>query len=80
LQLGAVYQLPIEVGATSILVPAGHRLQVLVSSSSWPMWEPNANSGKPPGTDTDDDLRTADQLVFHDPAHPSRVVLPVIRR
>jgi putative CocE/NonD family hydrolase len=80
LQPGAVYQVPIDVGATSILVPAGHRLQVLVSSSSWPMWEPNANTGNAPGTDTDDDLRTADQLVFHDPAHPSRVVLPVIPR
>ena len=77
---GAVYHLPIDLAATSILVPAGHRLQVQVSSSSWPMWEPNPNTGNPVGTDTDDDLRRAEQMVFHDLAHPSQIVLPIIDR
>jgi uncharacterized protein len=78
LEPGAVYQVPIDMAATSIVVPAGHRLQVQVSSSSFPMWEPNANTGKEVGTDRVEDLRTADQRVFHDAAHPSRVVLPII--
>jgi uncharacterized protein len=80
LRPGAVYCLPIDLAATSILVPAGHRLQLQVSSSSWPMWEPNPNSGEPVGTDAHDDLRRAEQTVFHDPAHPSRIVVPIIGR
>lgn len=78
LEPGAVYALPVDLGPTSIVLPAGHRLQLQVSSSSFPMWEPNANTGAPVGSDTLDDLRTATQRVFHDQAHPSRVVLPVI--
>jgi len=80
LQPNAIYCMPIDLESTSILVPAGHRLRVQVSSSSWPMWEPNANTGRPSGTDSHDDLRSAHQQVFHDPAHPSRIVLPVIPR
>jgi putative CocE/NonD family hydrolase len=80
LEPGAAYCFPITMGSTSIVLPAGHRVRVLVSSSSWPMWEPNANTGNAPGSDTYDDLRTADQRVFHDPTHPSRVILPVIPR
>jgi hypothetical protein len=76
----AVYNLAIDLAATSILVAAGHRLQVQVSSSSWPMWEPNPNTGNPVGTDTRDELRCAEQAVFHDPAHPSHIVLPIIAR
>jgi hypothetical protein len=80
LQAGAVYSLPIDLAATSVLVPTGHRLQVQISSSSFPMWEPNANTANPAGTDRHEDLRPAHQQLFHDPAHPSRIVLPIIPR
>ena len=55
-------------------------VQAQVSSSSWPMWEPNPNTGNPVGSDTYDELQTAEQRVFHDPAHPSQVVLPFVPR
>jgi uncharacterized protein len=80
LRRGAVYHFPIDLAATSILVPAGHRLQVQISSSSFPMWEPNANTGNAAGTDRHEDLRVAAQHVFHDRAHPSRIILPIIPR
>jgi putative CocE/NonD family hydrolase len=77
---GAVYRFTIDLVATSVVLPAGHRIRVDVSSSSFPEWEPNPNTGNPIGTDTDADLRPADQAIFHDPLHPSRVILPVIPR
>ena len=64
----------------SVVLPVGHRLRLHVSSSSFPEWEPNPNTGRPVGVDTDADLRPARQQVFHDARHPSQVVLPVIPR
>jgi uncharacterized protein len=75
---GAVYQFTVNLVATSMLLPAGHRLRLHVSSSSFPEWEPNPNTGRPVGVDTEADLRPAHQQVFHDARHPSQVVLPVI--
>ena len=75
---GAVYHFTVNLVATSVLIPAGHRLRLHVSSSSFPEWEPNPNTGRPVGLDTDSDLRAAHQQVFHDARHPSQVVLPIV--
>ncbi len=75
---GAVYQLTVDLIATSAVIPAGHRLRLHVSSSSFPEWEPNPNTGRPIGLDTDADLQVAHQTVWHDALHPSHVVLPII--
>ena len=75
---GAVYRLEVDLVAVSVVVAAGHRLRLQVTSSSFPAWEPNPNTGHPIGVDGDADLRVAHQLVHHDAEHPSRVVLPVI--
>ena len=76
----AVYQYVIDLVATSVVLPAGHRLRVHISSSSFPEWEPNPGTGRPLGTDRDADLRPARQAVYHDPLHPSQIILPVIPR
>lgn len=78
LQKDAVYKFTVDMFATSIVIPAGNRLRVEISSSNYPMYEPNANSGKRPGTDTYDDLRPARQTVFHDESRPSCIILPII--
>ena len=78
LEPGAVHHYVIDLAATSIALAAGHRVQLRISSSSFPEWEPNPNTGRPLGTDAAGDLRTARQAVFHDARHPSRVVLPVV--
>lgn len=75
---GAAYHLVLDLAATSIALGPGHRLEVRISSSSFPEWEPNPNTGNPVGTDGPGDLRVAHQMVLHDARHPSRVVLPVV--
>jgi putative CocE/NonD family hydrolase len=55
----------------------GHRIRVQVSSGAFPRYNRNAGTGEPPATAVT--LRTADQQIFHDPQHPSAVILPVRR-
>jgi uncharacterized protein len=54
----------------------GHRLRLGVTSSNFPRWDRNANTGS--DLLTDRDLKTARQSVFHSEKHPSHLVLPVI--
>jgi putative CocE/NonD family hydrolase len=53
----------------------GHRIRIQVSSGAFPRYARNPGTGEPHTTATS--LRAADQEVFHDPAHPSAVILPV---
>lgn len=76
----AVYHFPIDLAATSVLLPPGHRIGLLIASSSFPAIEPNPGTGNPLGTDTNAELRPAHQTIYRCRAHPSRVVLPVIPR
>lgn len=75
---GEVAELTIDVGATSNLFLPGHRIRLEVSSSNFPRYDRNLNTGALFGTD-----RTpvaAYQQVFHDAPRPSRLILPVIPR
>jgi putative CocE/NonD family hydrolase len=56
----------------------GHRIRIDLSSSASPAVAPNPNTGRPIGTDTS--ARVARQTVYHDRAHPSHLVLPVLPR
>jgi len=73
---GEVYELRIELLPTSNLFRAGHRIRVDVSSSDFPNFDRNHNTGKVDWTDGE--LRSATQTVLHDGSHPSRISLPVI--
>ncbi len=75
---GQVYELPIEIGATSNLFEKGHRIRLQVTSSCFPEFGRNLNTGAPIGLTTERAL--AEQTVFHDKDHPSALVLPVIPR
>ncbi|MFD3613644.1 CocE/NonD family hydrolase [Streptomyces sp. NPDC058676] len=66
----------VDLWSTSIVFRAGHRIRVQVTSSNFPRWDRNLNTGEPEETATT--ARVAHQQVFHDPARPSRIVLPVI--
>ena len=77
---GQVYAYTIDLAATSNVFQPGHRLRVDVTSSSFPFIQPNTNSGKPIGEDTEADLRPALQQIFHDPERPSHILLPIISR
>jgi putative CocE/NonD family hydrolase len=68
----------VDLGATSILLPAGSRLRVDVSSSNFPRIDRNPNTYDPVRSDAD--VRVAHNVVFAHPTEPSRLVLPVIPR
>ena len=56
----------------------GHRVRLDVTSSSFPRFSRNLNTGEDVGTGTR--MEVARQTVLHTDAYPSQVVLPVIRR
>jgi hypothetical protein len=78
LEPGQPQPFDIDLWVTSNLFRPGHRIRLEVSSSNFPRFDRNPNSGKPFGTDTE--LLPAQQAVFHDRDHPSHLVLPVIPR
>ena len=53
----------------------GHRIRIQISSGAFPRFARNPGTGEPHASATT--LRAAHQAVYHDPAHPSVVILPV---
>lgn len=78
LKPGEPVELTIDLGATSNLFQRGHRIRLEVSSSNFPRFDRNPNTGGVFGEDAE--LRIAEQTVFHDAARPSRVILPAVPR
>ena len=78
LEPGAVERYRVELGPVGVRVPAGFRLRVDVSSSDFPLWDRNLNTGGPVGAEGALAAVTATQVVLHDDAHPSHVTLPVL--
>lgn len=75
---GQVYQFTLQVGNICNVFKAGHRIRAEVSSSNFPHWDRNTNSGNTPGRDSYSDMVVATQVVFHDAQRPSHVTLPII--
>ncbi|MFO8060896.1 MAG: CocE/NonD family hydrolase [Bacillota bacterium] len=73
---GKTYELRFPLPPTSNLFAAGHRIRVDVSSSNWPKYEVNPNTGEPPGRHRTTEV--ARNSVFHDAKHPSHITLPVV--
>jgi putative CocE/NonD family hydrolase len=77
---GRPYAYVIDLVATSNVFLPGHRIRLSVTSSSFPRFDRNPNTGHPLGDDAEEDLVAARQTVFHDGARPSHVLLPVVPR
>ncbi len=75
---GKVYEYTIDLVATSNVFKAGHCIRVEISSSNFPRYNRNPNTGS--ALDEDNELEIAMQKVFHDEEYPSHIVLPVIPR
>jgi putative CocE/NonD family hydrolase len=73
---GKVYEFNIDMWSTSNLFKAGHRIRLEVSSSNFPRFDRNPNTGHDLFTDAE--TRPALQTVMHESAYASRLVLPVI--
>ncbi len=73
---GQVYEYSISLWETSNLFREGHRIRLEVSSSNFPRFDRNLNTGEDSGFD--DKPESAQQTIWHDQQRPSHLVLPVI--
>jgi putative CocE/NonD family hydrolase len=76
LRPGQVYRFEVDLWATAQVFAAGHRLRVQVTSSDFPRYDRNLNTGGPFGAEVRG--RAAVNTVFHDAGRASHVVLPVV--
>jgi uncharacterized protein len=73
---GRIYKYTIEVWPTSNLFKKGHRIRLEISSSNFPMYDRNPNTGHRFAQDAE--LRSARQTIYHDRRHPSSITLPIV--
>jgi len=78
LEPGAVYPFEIVLYPTSNVFAVGHRIRLDISSSNYPRFDVNPNTGGPLGLERRCCL--ANNAIYHDPDHPSHIVLPIIAR
>jgi hypothetical protein len=71
-----IYQLIIRPFDTANVIKKGHRLRLDISSSNFPRFDVNPNTGEPLGMNRL--VKTANNTVYHEPAHPSAVKLFVM--
>ncbi len=69
-------EIRIDLWPTSMVFLKGHRVRLEVSSSNYPRFDRNPNTGRPIATETD--TLVARQTIHHSPATPSRLILPII--
>jgi hypothetical protein len=73
---GKVYKLIIDMAATSNVFLKGHKIRLEISSSNFPRFDRNLNTGKSAAESAD--FVKATQTIYHDPAHPTALILPII--
>ncbi|RIK46562.1 MAG: hypothetical protein DCC58_02725 [Chloroflexi bacterium] len=73
---GNVYTINIPMYGTSAVFGVGHRIRVDISSSNFPRFDPNPNTGEPIGRHTHSIVAT--NTVHHDAAYPSHITLPLV--
>jgi putative CocE/NonD family hydrolase len=75
LEPGTIYEFPIDLMVTANVFQVGHRIRLEVSSSNFPQFDRNPNTGHAFGMDAK--LLTAKQTIYHCKAYPSHLILPV---
>jgi putative CocE/NonD family hydrolase len=78
LEPGKVECYAIDLWNTAQLFTAGHRIGVQITSSAFPKFDRNLNTGDSLADGTE--MQQAEQTIYHDADHPSRVILPVVPR
>jgi putative CocE/NonD family hydrolase len=76
LEPGRVYPMEIDLIGTSNTFRLGHRIRVDVTSSHFPQFDRNPNTGDPAATSSR--VKAANQTVHHSSKHPSHIVVPII--
>ncbi len=77
IEAGKIYKYTIDLWATSNVFKAGHRIRVYISSSNFPRFNRNLNTGEKTLGATR--MEKARQTIYHDAEHPSAIVLPIIK-
>lgn len=77
---GTIYQLRLDLVATSNVFLPGHCIRLEVSSSNYPRFDRNTNTGGTIATEREADFVQALNRVYHDSAYPSHLLLPIIER
>ncbi len=72
---GRVYHYTIDCWNTAQLFKIGHRIGLEISSSAFPKYDRNLNTGAALGVTTE--MKVAEQRIYHDEEHPSAVILPI---
>jgi putative CocE/NonD family hydrolase len=72
-----VYEFEIEMMGTANVFQPGHRIRIDITSSNFPQFDRNPNTGKPLGSDSE--VRIAKQTIRHGGATPSHIVLPIVK-
>jgi len=75
---GDTYALTVDMWETSNVFKAGHCIRLEVSSSNFPRFDRNLNTGNQLGMDAE--MQVAEQTIFHEAQRPSHLTLPVIPR
>ena len=73
---GEVYEYRFALQPTSNLFKEGHQIRLEVSSSNFPHYDRNLNTGEEPGYGAE--TREARTTILHDAEHPSRLILPIV--
>lgn len=77
MEAGKVYRVPVDLHATSWYLPPGHKLRVHISSSNFPRFDRNLNTG---GRNYDETSWVkARNRIHHSAEYPSRLILPVVQ-
>ncbi|MGH3495389.1 MAG: CocE/NonD family hydrolase, partial [Sciscionella sp.] len=80
LEPGQTYELRLDLSVTSNVFLPGHRIRLEVSSSNFPRYDRNTNTGGTIAEDTADQAVVATNTILHGPGHLSRLVVPAISR
>jgi putative CocE/NonD family hydrolase len=73
---GQVYRIEVDTGVTANVFMRSHRIRLEISSSNFPRFDRNPNTGTPVADETR--LQTATQVIYHDHDHPSYLSLMVM--
>jgi uncharacterized protein len=73
---GQAYEYTIDLGNARTVFRRGHRIRLEISSSNFPHYSRNLNTGR--SDEEDDRVEVARQTILHDEEHPSRLILPVV--
>ncbi|MBC8229302.1 CocE/NonD family hydrolase [bacterium] len=73
---GKIYEYTIELLPTSNVFLKGHSIRVHITSSNFPLWDRNPNTGNEQGMDAE--MQIVEQTIYHDGKYPSHIALPII--